>query len=80
MCYHQELEEFERNGDVTLHVAFSRDQPKKVYVTHLLENNLEQIWDVIGNRNGHFYICGLVFYIKNVGYLLAYRNLRRFCS
>ncbi|OWR41297.1 NADPH--cytochrome P450 reductase isoform X1 [Danaus plexippus] len=56
--YQEELEEFERNGDVTLHVAFSRDQPKKVYVTHLLENNLEQIWDVIGNRNGHFYICG----------------------
>ncbi|CAG9585425.1 unnamed protein product [Danaus chrysippus] len=56
--YQEELEEFERNGDVTLHVAFSRDQPKKVYVTHLLENNLEQIWDVIGKRNGHFYICG----------------------
>lgn len=54
----KELEEFEKNGDVKLHLAFSRDQAHKVYVTHLLENNLDQIWDVIGNRNGHFYICG----------------------
>ncbi|XP_047509863.1 NADPH--cytochrome P450 reductase isoform X1 [Pieris napi] len=56
--YREELEEYEKNGDVTLHVAFSRDQDKKVYVTHLLEKNLDQIWDVIGKRNGHFYICG----------------------
>nr|AWA45974.1 NADPH-cytochrome P450 reductase [Pieris rapae] len=56
--YREELEEYEKNGDVTLHVAFSRDQEKKVYVTHLLEKNLDQIWDVIGKRNGHFYICG----------------------
>ncbi|XP_050667173.1 NADPH--cytochrome P450 reductase isoform X1 [Leptidea sinapis] len=56
--YQQELEEFEKNGDVQLNVAFSRDQDKKIYVTHLLENNLEQLWDIIGKRNGHFYICG----------------------
>ncbi|XP_045445468.1 NADPH--cytochrome P450 reductase [Melitaea cinxia] len=56
--YQEELEEFEKNGDVVLNVAFSRDQPQKVYVTHLLENNLDQIWDIIGKRNGHFYICG----------------------
>ncbi|XP_041976896.1 NADPH--cytochrome P450 reductase isoform X3 [Aricia agestis] len=56
--YREELEEYEKNGDVTLHVAFSRDQPEKIYVTHLLENNLDQIWDLIGKRNGHFYICG----------------------
>lgn len=56
--YLQELEEYERNGDVKLNVAFSRDQAQKVYVTHLLENSLDQLWDIIGNRNGHFYICG----------------------
>lgn len=58
----QELEEYERNGDVKLNVAFSRDQEKKVYVTHLLENNMDELWDIIGNRNGHFYICGYVNY------------------
>ncbi|XP_050345279.1 NADPH--cytochrome P450 reductase isoform X1 [Nymphalis io] len=56
--YQEELEEYEKNGDVILHTAFSRDQAQKVYVTHLLENNLDQIWDVIGKRTGHFYICG----------------------
>ncbi|KAJ2952727.1 hypothetical protein O0L34_g7077 [Tuta absoluta] len=56
--YQEELEEYEKNGDVQLHLAFSRDQPQKVYVTHLLEKNLDQVWDILGNRNGHFYICG----------------------
>ncbi|CAG4989605.1 unnamed protein product [Parnassius apollo] len=56
--YQEELEEYERNGDVKLNVAFSRDQAQKVYVTHLLEKNMDELWDVIGNRNGHFYICG----------------------
>nr|QQZ00429.1 CPR [Cydia pomonella] len=56
--YQEELEQWAKNGDVSLNLAFSRDQPQKVYVTHLLEKNLEQIWDVIGKRNGHFYICG----------------------
>nr|AQR00227.1 NADPH-cytochrome P450 reductase [Cnaphalocrocis medinalis] len=56
--YHEELEEFEKNGDVILNVAFSRDQAQKVYVTHLLEKNLDKVWDILGNRNGHFYVCG----------------------
>ncbi|CAG4910379.1 unnamed protein product [Colias eurytheme] len=56
--YQEELEEYQKNGDVTLNVAFSRDQAEKIYVTHLLEKDLDQIWDVLGKRNGHFYICG----------------------
>ncbi|KAL4710691.1 hypothetical protein ACJJTC_004336 [Scirpophaga incertulas] len=56
--YQEELEKYEKNGDVYLNIAFSRDQGHKVYVTHLLEQNLDKIWDVIGNRNGHFYVCG----------------------
>lgn len=57
--YREELEEYEKNGTLTkLYVAFSRDQAEKVYVTHLLKQNQEEIWDVIGKRNGHLYICG----------------------
>ncbi|XP_037974141.2 NADPH--cytochrome P450 reductase isoform X1 [Plutella xylostella] len=56
--YQEELEEFERNGDVQLKLAFSRDQPEKVYVTHLLQRDLAQLWDLLGNQNAHFYICG----------------------
>ncbi|XP_013195872.1 NADPH--cytochrome P450 reductase isoform X2 [Amyelois transitella] len=56
--YQEELEEYEKSGLLKLNLAFSRDQADKVYVTHLLEQNLEQIWNVLGNRNGHFYVCG----------------------
>nr|AGM20565.1 NADPH-cytochrome P450 reductase [Chilo suppressalis] len=56
--YQEELEKYEKDGDVQLNVAFSRDQEHKVYVTHLLQNNIDKVWDVIGNRNGHFYVCG----------------------
>nr|AXQ06577.1 NADPH cytochrome P450 reductase [Zygaena filipendulae] len=56
--YREELEEYEKNGDVQLNLAFSRDQKQKVYVTHLLEKKMDQLWDVIGTKNGHFYVCG----------------------
>jgi len=41
-----------------MHVAFSRDQSHKVYVTHLLEKNMDEIWKVVGENNGHLYVCG----------------------
>jgi len=56
--YGEELEEFVRKGSVTLHCAFSRDQKEKVYVTHLLKNNAEELWKAVGESNGHIYICG----------------------
>ena len=56
--YKDELEEYEKSGTLKLHVAFSREQKDKVYVTHLLEKNKDEIWDVIGPKNGHVYICG----------------------
>lgn len=58
--YHDELTQYVQSGSLTLHIAFSREQPEKVYVTHLLEKNKEEIWRVIGEQNGHIYICGLV--------------------
>lgn len=56
--YQQELEEYENSGILKMHLAFSRDQDKKIYVTHLLEQNAEELWHVIGENNGHIYICG----------------------
>ena len=56
--YRDELEKFAAEGAVTLHTAFSRDQPHKIYVTHLLRQNAAEIWRLIGEDNGHFYICG----------------------
>jgi len=56
--YQEELERFVESGVLTLHTAFSRDQAHKVYVTHLLRENAAHIWKLIGEDNGHFYICG----------------------
>uniref|UniRef100_A0A1A9UHQ5 NADPH--cytochrome P450 reductase n=1 Tax=Glossina austeni TaxID=7395 RepID=A0A1A9UHQ5_GLOAU len=56
--YEEELEEYVEKGTLTLKTAFSRDQEKKIYVTHLLEQDADLLWRVLGENNGHFYICG----------------------
>uniref|UniRef100_A0A1A9WZ84 NADPH--cytochrome P450 reductase n=1 Tax=Glossina brevipalpis TaxID=37001 RepID=A0A1A9WZ84_9MUSC len=56
--YEEELEEYVEKGTLTLKTAFSRDQQKKIYVTHLLEQDADLLWRVLGENNGHFYICG----------------------
>ena len=57
--YREEIEKWLENGIITeLNLAFSRDQPEKVYVTHLLEKKSQETWDIIGKRNGHIYVCG----------------------
>lgn len=57
--YADELTQFEAEGVLTqLRVAFSRDQAEKIYVTHLLEQNRDETWDLIGNKNGYVYVCG----------------------
>lgn len=66
--YQDELNEYLADGTLTkLYLAFSRDQAQKVYVTHLLQQNKEEIWQIIGEQNGHIYVCGYVvlcFYVK----------------
>lgn len=54
----QELNEYVKKGSLKLHAAFSRDQAQKQYVTHLLEKNADELWNVIGENSGHLYICG----------------------
>uniref|UniRef100_D3TNM8 NADPH--cytochrome P450 reductase n=1 Tax=Glossina morsitans morsitans TaxID=37546 RepID=D3TNM8_GLOMM len=56
--YEEELGEYVEKGTLTLKTAFSRDQEKKIYVTHLLEQDADLLWRVLGENNGHFYICG----------------------
>ncbi|PNF31965.1 NADPH--cytochrome P450 reductase [Cryptotermes secundus] len=56
--YEEELNEYVKKDVLTMHVAFSRDQAHKVYVTHLLQKNMDEIWRVIGENNGHLYVCG----------------------
>ena len=57
--YEEELNQYVENKTLTkLYTAFSRDQTNKVYVTHLLRNNMKEIWNIIGEQNGHIYVCG----------------------
>lgn len=57
--YEEELNNFVESKAITkLYLAFSRDQQNKVYVTHLLKQNMKETWDIIGEKNGHIYICG----------------------
>lgn len=55
--YEEELMDYEQKF-LKLHLAFSRDQAHKIYVSHLLQQNSEELWRVIGENNGHLYICG----------------------
>lgn len=57
--YEQELAASLKSGALTkLYAAFSRDQPEKVYVTHLLKQNKKELWNLIEEKKGHIYICG----------------------
>ncbi|KAJ1653361.1 hypothetical protein IWQ61_006503 [Dispira simplex] len=38
--------------------AFSRDQPHKVYVQHLLKQQQELVWKLLSEENAYIYICG----------------------
>lgn len=56
--YGDELEEYVKKKTLKLRVAFSRETNEKVYVTHLLERNADEVWEVIGKTNGNLYVCG----------------------
>uniref|UniRef100_A0A670JWP1 NADPH--cytochrome P450 reductase n=1 Tax=Podarcis muralis TaxID=64176 RepID=A0A670JWP1_PODMU len=57
--YKEELAKLLKEGALTqLNVAFSRDQPQKIYVQHLLKKNKENVWKLIHEGNGHIYVCG----------------------
>ncbi|MFT7817556.1 NADPH-dependent diflavin oxidoreductase 1 isoform X2 [Arapaima gigas] len=53
-----EWEELQQGGCLTLFTAFSRDQEDKVYVQHRITEQARLLWDLIVNRNAHFYIAG----------------------
>jgi len=56
--YRDELEAYEKEGVLTLHTAFSRDQADKVYVTHRMRERSADLWRLIGEEGGHLYVCG----------------------
>ncbi len=57
--YQDELKAFEKEGTLTqMHLAFSREQDKKVYVQHLLSKNAKDTWKLISKGGAYIYVCG----------------------
>jgi len=55
--YQDELEAWQEDGLLDLRVAFSRDQAEKRYVTHLMREAKEYIWQLL-QQGAHLYVCG----------------------
>lgn len=59
--YRDELEAYVKEGVLTsLHTAFSRDGPTKVYVQNLMaeENTAKELLDLLLHHNAYVYVCG----------------------
>ena len=46
------VEEWASTGVIKLRLAFSRDQRQKVYVQHLIQQDAQLLWDLIGSVSG----------------------------
>ena len=56
--YENEMNEYLNDGTLTkIYTAFSRDQPEKVYVQHLIKQHSEEIHKIL-DEGGHIYVCG----------------------
>jgi len=56
--YQLELQGYLKSGSLTkLDVAFSRDQPKKIYVQDRMREQGAELWAWI-EKGAHFYVCG----------------------
>lgn len=56
--YQLEWQDHLKSGNLArLDVAFSRDQPEKVYVQHKMLENGKELWRWL-EKGAHFYVCG----------------------
>lgn len=49
--------ELEKQGRIRLDLAFSRDQPEKIYVQHKMLEHKKSLWDWI-RQGSYLYVCG----------------------
>jgi len=56
--YREEFEQYIKEGVLSMHTAFSRDQARKVYVQHRITEAGAEVAELMLRRNGHFYVCG----------------------
>lgn len=70
--YRNEIDQMlKENVIAEYHPAYSREpNQKKMYVQDIMEKNGESLFDLIINKNGHFYVCGDVRMAADVTQML----------
>ncbi|CAE7360615.1 unnamed protein product, partial [Symbiodinium pilosum] len=56
--YREEFESYVKEGVLSMHTAFSREQARKIYVQHRIIEAGEKVADYMLRQDGHFYVCG----------------------
>jgi NADPH-ferrihemoprotein reductase len=57
--FSESLKRFQDVGALTQsRIAFSRDGPAKVYVQHLVAEDADRLWELLGNQQAYVYLCG----------------------
>jgi len=57
--YEKEFDAYQKEGVLEhIHLALSREQKEKIYVTHRLAQQAELVYDLIHEKNGNLYLCG----------------------
>ena len=65
--YGEELEAYHSDGLLThLRLAFSRDQPEKVYIQNRIQQDSDMLHDLIVKKGGSFYLCGPTWPVPDV--------------
>jgi sulfite reductase (NADPH) flavoprotein alpha-component len=55
--YESELQAYARDGSLRLDLAFSRDQPEKIYVQHRLREHARDVWAWL-EEGAEIFVCG----------------------
>jgi len=56
--YKDEFESYVKEGVLTMHTAFSREQARKIYVQHKIVEAGAAVHQCMLQQEGHFYVCG----------------------
>jgi len=56
--YKEEWSTYQDKGEVVCRIAASRDQPKKVYVQHLILEDAAHIWKTVYQNKGYVFVSG----------------------
>lgn len=65
--YGEEIEAFIQDKVITRPgLAFSRDQPKKIYIQHKMLEDAQALASMLRDQNGVFYLCGPTWPVPDV--------------